>query len=287
MKVAQRFDCEIINCDSRQIYQEMNIGTAKPDHEDFKQIRHHLFDIVKPDTRFNAGEYMLKATETIRQIIGRKKIPLLTGGTGFYYSAVSEGLPAFEGNPETAQMLQKIFEEKGLEELQNLLFLKDPEAYGNIDLMNPRRVIRALEIVIHTGRPFSMNRPEPPLKEAAFFPVVVSRPREILHARIESRVDQMLKNGLEKEVKSLIKKYGETAPGLNSIGYSEWFPFFKGIIEIKQLREEIIVNSRQYAKRQETWFKKRPGVPIRNLEAIDSERKIFDEIKVFLKQFAL
>jgi tRNA dimethylallyltransferase len=136
-----------------------------------------------------------------------------------------------------------------------------------------------------TQKPFSQNKPVSPLPEAEFFPIVVSRPRKVLHQRIEERVRQMIEQGLERETKALLQKYGPKAPGLNSIGYSEWFDFFSNEKSIEQVIEEIIINSRQYAKRQETWFRKRPGTQMHNLEDPRIHETIFSLVNDFLKKF--
>lgn len=287
LKVAQQFDCEIVNCDSRQIYQGMNIGTAKPTQEEQQTVPHHLYDLILPSMDFSAGDYKLKAAETIRQIHSSSKIPLLTGGTGFYYSAISEGLPPTSGNEKIANGLQKKFKEFGIEGLQKALAEIDPEAYASIDLNNPRRLLRALEIVLTTGKPFSQNKPVSSLPEAEFFPIVVTRPRESLHERIEARVLKMLKDGLEKEVTDLFEKFSPNSPGLNSIGYAEWRGYLLRKKELSKVKDEIIINSRQYAKRQETWFKKRPGKELINLEAEKSMQNIFSQVEAFLKNFRL
>lgn len=285
INIALKFDGEIVNCDSRQIYQEMNIGTAKPTYEEQKLVKHHLFDLIKPSEKFSAGDYLNAARKVIREINQRGKTPVLAGGTGFYYSAISEGLPPTDSDPEISARLHEILETQGLEALKSMLEELDSEALDLIDVNNSRRVLRALEVVMITQKPFSQNKPVSPLPEAEFFPIVVSRPRKVLHQRIEERVRQMIEQGLERETKALLQKYGPKAPGLNSIGYSEWFDFFSNEKSIEQVIEEIIINSRQYAKRQETWFRKRPGTQMHNLEDAQTSESIFSLVNDFLKKF--
>jgi len=287
LKIARKYNCEIVNCDSRQIYREMFIGTARPGSEEMQQVPHHLFDLINPDQAFSAADYSEHACKTIRAIWQRGNIPLLTGGTGFYYAVVSEGLGEAGHDPVLAEKLRLQFEEQGLDHLVAGLLKLDPDAGQSIDLRNPRRVIRACEIVITTQRPLSANQPVSPLPEAEFKPLVVTRPRAELHENIASRVDQMIRAGLEQEVKELIKRYSRTASGLNSIGYSEWFDFFDGKATIEQIREAIIIHTRQYAKRQETWFRRRPGVPVTDLSQSDAESEIFQQISAVLNSFAL
>ena len=283
MNIARKFGGVILNCDSRQIYREMDIGTAKPTENERKQVEHHLFDLINPDETFSAGDYQALAARSIRNLSEQKKLCVLTGGTGFYYNAIADGLPATSSDPETVKQLQQQLQEKGLEFLRQRLLEIDPQAYNNIDLNNSRRVMRAIEVVLITGRPFSENLPQKPLPEADFLPIVVTRPRNILHSRIEIRIKEMFDLGLENEVRLLIEKFGRNAPGLDSIGYCEWFSYFDGHRKRPEVFEEILINSRQYAKRQETWFKKRPGTPMFDLEKTDSEEKILSQVKSFLQ----
>ncbi len=286
LELAREFSGVIVNCDSRQIYRGMDIGTAKPSAADQQEIAHHLFDLVDPDQNFSAGEYKDLAVETIIEVAKSGKLAVLTGGTGFYYSAIAEGLPPTAGDPAVATELNELLQQKGLEYLQQELLRLDPQAYSRIDLKNSRRVLRAIEVVKITGRPFAENVAHAPLPQGVFFPVVVTRPREVLHSRIEIRVKEMFDQGLEHEVSKLSQRYGFTAPGLDSIGYAEWAGFFKGEKSKSDVFSEIVINSRQYAKRQETWFKKRPGSPMHDLERTAIREEIFSEVQKFLSSFS-
>lgn len=281
LKVAQKLDGVIINCDSRQIYKNMLIGTASPSEKEKSLIEHRLFNFLSPEKQYNAADYAKAAANAIKEIWNKNKFPILTGGTGFYYSAISEGLGEAGSNKELANELQKDLETLGLEHMVERLKKLDFEASVKIDTSNPRRVLRALEVVLTTGKAFSQNEQKALLSEGIFLPIVVSRPREILHGRIEARVDQMLQSNLESEVINIIEKYGRKAPGLASIGYREWFDYFDGKISKTELRQLIIIHTRQYAKRQETWFRKKPGVPFIDLEDIRGLEDIFDKIKGF------
>ncbi len=287
LHIAGKFDCEVVNCDSRQIYSEMRIGTACPTPEELNFASHHLYNFLSPAETFSAADFAAAAASCIRGIWSRGKTPLLTGGTGFYYAAVSKGLGDAGHDPHRAEQLRNMFEERGLAHMVEMLNRLDPSAAGTVDLNNPRRVLRAIEIVESTGQPFTKNLPQPLLVEAEFLPVVVTRPRAILHAAIEHRVNQMLIDGLESEVRQLIEKYGQSAGGLNSIGYQEWFEYFSGKISVKAVKEQIIINTRQYAKRQETWFRRRPGVEATDLNDQKQCAAIFPQIAAFLGKFAL
>ncbi len=275
LSVAKEFNGVIINCDSRQIYSEMIIGTASPTDEEKKQVPHKLFNFLSPKLQFNASDYAKYAVEEIKKLWSESKVPVLVGGTGFYYSALTEGLGEAGSDSDLASQLDKELNDKGLSYMVEKLRSLDSEAIKIVDINNSRRVLRAIEIITTTGRPFSQNKPKQLLPEAVFFPIVVSRPRNILHERIAIRVKQMFEEGLENEVKNIIEKYGREAAALSSIGYREWFDYFDGLINLDQLEELIVIHTRQYAKRQETWFRKKPGVPFLNLD----DRKALDEIK--------
>ncbi|HPW60041.1 MAG TPA: tRNA (adenosine(37)-N6)-dimethylallyltransferase MiaA [Candidatus Rifleibacterium sp.] len=287
IEIARRCDGEIVNCDSRQVYRGMQIGTASPSPEELQQVPHHLFNFLSPAENFSAADYALKAAEVCREIWGRKKIPLLTGGTGFYYAAIAEGLGDAGQNLQRAEELRKLLENRGLEYMVSMLQQLDPAAAAGIDTNNSRRVLRAIEIVETTGKPYAENRPVSLLTEADFFPVVVTRAREELHRSIALRVDKMIADGLEAEVRQLVSKFGQQAPGLNSIGYQEWFANFNGAMTVAQVKELIIIHTRQYAKRQETWFRRRPGVAPVDIGSQQDPAAIFQQIAAFVGQFAL
>ncbi|HAE38257.1 MAG TPA: tRNA (adenosine(37)-N6)-dimethylallyltransferase MiaA [Candidatus Riflebacteria bacterium] len=287
LELAERHGCEIVNCDSRQIYREMSIGTAHPTADEMRLAPHHLFSIVLPDRSFSAADYAEMATTKIRDIWQRGRVPLLAGGTGFYYDTLEQGLGPAGNDQKLAEQLRNELEKIGLAAMLERLQTLDPAASSQIDVNNARRVLRAIEIVTTTGRPLAENIRVSPLPEAAFMPVVVTRPRALLHDSISCRVEKMLKDGLESEVRGLVKSYGRHAPGLNSIGYSEWFDFFDEKISLAEVSEAMIIHTRQYAKRQETWFRRRPGPPIYDLAESVARAAIFANVAEFLAAFAL
>ncbi len=280
LKIAQKFNGIIINCDSRQIYEEMLIGTASPTAEEKKLVEHKLFNFVSPEQQFNASDYATLASQAIKEVWQNKQIPILVGGTGFYYSAVSEGLGEAGSDSALSNQLQKELDENGLPFMVSKLKKIDPEAAETIDINNSRRVLRAIEVVTSTGKPFSQNKPKQLLPEAEFCPIVVTQPRKELHKRIELRIEQMFEEGLEKEVRHIIEKYGNDAAALSSIGYREWLDQNSNNEIIK---EQILIHTRQYAKRQETWFRKKPGVPFIDLSRKESAENILEKISFFLK----
>ena len=283
IKIAKEFNGVIINCDSRQIYEEMIIGTASPTAEEKKLVEHKLFNFVSPKLQFNASDYASLASKAIEEVWQNKQIPILVGGTGFYYSAISEGLGEAGSDTALSNQLQKELEENGLPFMVSKLREIDPEAAETIDINNSRRVLRAIEVVTTTGRPFSQNKPKKLLPNAEFCPIVVTQPREELHRRIELRIKQMFDEGLENEVLHIINTYGRDAAALSSIGYREWLDYFDKKINLDELKNLILVHTRQYAKRQETWFRKKPGIPFDNLSNPKSLGKIKENIKKFLK----
>ena len=283
LKIAKEFNGVIINCDSRQIYEGMIIGTASPSDEEKQQVEHKLFNFVSPNIQFNASDYATLSAQAIKEVWQKKQIPILVGGTGFYYSAISEGLGEAGSDPALSEKLQKELEENGLSYMVSKLQKIDPEAAETIDINNSRRVLRAIEVVTSTGRPFSQNKPKQLLPEAEFCPIVVTQPRQELHKRIELRINQMFKEGLEREVKHIIDTYGRDAAAVSSIGYREWLDYFDKKVSFEELKNLILVHTRQYAKRQETWFRKKPGVPFIDLKIKDSEKIISEKVAFFLK----
>ncbi|MFZ2959958.1 MAG: tRNA (adenosine(37)-N6)-dimethylallyltransferase MiaA [Candidatus Ozemobacteraceae bacterium] len=259
MMIARRFGCEILNADSRQIYREMEIGTAKPTELERRQIPHHLLDVVSPAETFSAGEYARLGRAVLANLWAEKKLPLLVGGTGFYFEALTAGLPDVAVDNEIRHRLQEMLDMDGLPALVDELRRIDPFAAGAIDISNPRRVMRALEIIHATGRPLADARSGGSVLQARVLPIVVGFPRDILRERIEGRIEKMLASGLRDEVGRLREVYDWSVPGMQAIGYAEWREFFRGEADLEETAERINIHTRQYAKRQMTWFKRRPG----------------------------
>lgn len=279
LDLARRFGLEIVNCDSRQIYRGMEIGTAKPGQDERAAVPHHLFDLVGPGERFSAGQYARQATACCESLWAADKVPLLVGGTGFYYDALTEGLPEEPGDLDLQASLQYRLETEGLQTLLDELDRLDPAGAASIDRKNPRRVLRALELVLAGGRPLADLRKRHGAVRATAFPILVTIDRESLHNRIACRVDAMIAAGLAREARSLIATFGSDAPGLKSIGYSEWADSHA---DEATVREAIIAHTRQYAKRQETWFRKRPGGIMHDLGRRETVANIVKQVEAFL-----
>lgn len=272
--LAKKYNGEIVSADSRQIYKWMAIGTGKVPRDNKKSkkyisegIPHYLIDIKNPNEDYSVAEYKRDAINAINDISKRGKLPILVGGTGLYAKAAVDNLtiPEVKADPRLRKRLEVQIKKEGLAAVAKKLVSLDPEAASIVDLKNPRRVIRALEIVLKTKQSFSASRKSgPPLYEAmqiGLFPG-----KEKLAKRIKKRTEEMFKNGLAKEVKTLLKKYppspkhyGKASPycrAFDGIGYREVIDYLNGKISLPEAEELINKNSINYAKRQMTWFKK-------------------------------
>lgn len=282
VEICRRFDGDLFNADSRQVYREMEIGTAKPSPAERALVPHRLFDLVTPDQAFSAGDYERLGRQELEQTWKSGRIPVLCGGTGFYFEALVHGLPETHVDPELRVSLEERFHQEGLPGLIDELRRLDPVGAETIDLVNPRRVIRALEIVLLSGKTLHEARSGRNPLVADLFPIVGTIPREQLAERISRRVAAMISRGLQAEVETLIKRYGWIAPGMQTIGYSEWKPFFEGSATANQVAEEISLRTRQYAKRQETWFRRRPGCPVRDISSAEQITGMWRDLEFFL-----
>lgn len=258
IKLAKKLDGEVVSADSRQIYKEMNIGTAKP--MDLEQIPHHLLNIKNPNQPYSVAEYKEDAIKAIKDIQKRGKLPILVGGTGLYIKAVVENLdiPRVEANPAIRESIEKEISEKGLDFVFKKLVKLDPEAAYTIDPKNPRRVIRALEVTLLTKKPFTAQKKTgSPLFNVLEVGILVEK--EELKERISARIDQMIKDGLVEEVENLQKKYG-SQQAFDAIGYREIIDYLNEKISLEKAIEDMKINTWHYAKRQITWFKRDPRI---------------------------
>jgi tRNA dimethylallyltransferase len=259
--LAKQFDGEIISADSRQIYRAMDIGTAKPTQLEMAGIPHYLIDIKDPGEGYTVSEYKTDALVAINDVIERGHLPLLVGGTGLYIKAVLENLdiPNVEANTALRAELEKEMQENGLDSIVKRLLTLDPDAEHIVDLKNPRRVIRAIEVATATGQPFTAQQNK---GEAMFDALVIGLEidAEELRERIDSRVDEMMNQGFVDEVKVLVEKYGRTAGVFDAIGYAEIINYLESETTLDDAVASIKMNTWHYAKRQMTWFKKDPNV---------------------------
>jgi tRNA dimethylallyltransferase len=251
--LARHFSTEIISGDSRQFYREMWIGNARPTGEELAAAPHHFIADRSLREPLTAGRFALEAIERLTGIFSENRIAILVGGSGLYLRALCEGLDEFPEVTEAARaQVQSLFEAQGLSALQQKLAELDPVYFTEVDQQNPRRLIRALEVSMSAGQPYSSFRGQQ--KPRAFEPIYLRLhpDRKLLYQRINQRVDQMLVEGLESEAYGL-RKYRHL-PVLQTVGYQEWWPFFEGEYDRETAVELIKRNSRRYAKRQVTWF---------------------------------
>jgi len=253
VKLAKEFNGEIISADSRQIYRGMDIGTAKITKKEMEGIPHYLIDIVRPDQDFTLAQFKKEAIKIIRDIQKRGKLPFLVGGTGLYIQSIVDNLKIPEVKPN--KKLREKLEKRTSERLFNQLKKLDPESVKIVDRNNKRRIIRALEVCLLTKKPFSEQRK----KDQPLFDILqigLSVEHKILERRIKQRASKMVRNGLTKEVEKLAKKYDPKLPAMSGIGYQEIIPYFKKEISLEQAKELIALHTRQYARRQATWFRR-------------------------------
>ena len=254
--VAKYFDTEMISADSRQFFKEMRIGTAVPETEELEAAPHHFIQHISVEENYSVGDFERDAIQKLNEIFRNNRVAVMVGGSGLYIKAVTEGLDDFpEVDPKIRENLNKHLEEDGIDWLQQKLFLLDPEQYRNMDVQNPHRLIRALEICIGTGKTFSsfLNKAKPQ-RDFKTISIGLMAQREIIYERINKRVDIMIENGLVEEARKLYPKRDLNA--LNTVGYKELFQYFDGNIDLDTAISEIKKNTRRFAKRQLTWFRK-------------------------------
>jgi len=260
MKIAEELNSSIISADSRQVYKYLNIGTAKSTLEDQNRIKHHLIDIVEPDEEYNAGTFSEDADKLIKEISLQNKIPIICGGTGFYIKALLKGIFKAPQIPnEIRQYLREAAEIKGTEFFYKKLKKIDPDSAKRINENDANRIIRALEVYETTGKTITQLWKEDNLEQKNFqtMNIIITENRNILYERINSRVNKMMDNGLLNEMKELVDSgYKRTDPGMNTVGYKEIFPFLEGEKELFDCIDKIKKNTRNFAKRQLTWYRK-------------------------------
>ena len=256
IQIAKHFQTEIISADSRQFFKEMKIGTAVPDAEELAAAPHHFIQHISIKDQYNVGDFEKDALAKLKDLFQKKNIVVMVGGSGLYIKAVTEGLDEFpEVDKDIRQNLNEHLEKDGLDWLQKKLYMLDPEYYKTADLQNPHRVIRALEICIGTEKPFSsfLNQG----KEQRNFQTItigLTAERALIYDRINRRVDLMMENGLLEEARMLYPHRDLNA--LNTVGYKELFAYLDGDMDLETAVSEIKKNTRRFAKRQLTWFRK-------------------------------
>jgi tRNA dimethylallyltransferase len=282
LELADILDGEVVSLDSRQVYKYMDIGTAKPTKREMKKIAHHLIDIVYPDERFTAADYGRKARGVIKEIIRRNKQPIVVGGSGLYLKALTKGF--FKGPKADEKLREKLREEEsklGPYYLFDKLKEVDPKAASSIHPNDSVRIIRALEVYELTGKPITSLQEKGDYEpfEMDFIKVGLTLDRKKLYERIDQRVEKMITEGFLDEVKGLKEKgYSSELKAFKTVGYQELFSYLEGKIDLPLAVESIKLNTRHYAKRQLTWFRKD-----KEIKWLDGEKE--NLIELILKYF--
>tara|TARA_B100001057_G_scaffold478704_1_gene549442 strand:- start:347 stop:1252 length:906 start_codon:yes stop_codon:yes gene_type:complete len=258
LSIAEQYKTDIISCDSRQLFKEMTIGTAVPNSNDLARVNHHFIQNLSIVNNYSIGQFERDALKKIETLHNEKNSIVMVGGSGMYIEAVCKGLDDFPSVPETLhQELNRCFENEGIESLKEQLLKHDPEYAKTVDQSNPHRIIRALGVSISAKQPYSSFRKQQAKKRNfKTIKIILDRDRDELYHRINKRVDNMMSEGLLDEVKKLYKYKDYNA--LQTLGYKELFAYFDGEWDLETAIEEIKKNTRRFAKRQLTWFRRDP-----------------------------
>ena len=289
IRLAKAIGGEIISADSMQVYQKMNIGTAKIKTDEMEGIPHYLVDVLDPAEEFHVARFQKMAKEALQNIYGKGKIPLVVGGTGFYIQSLLYDIDfeEEEQDMEYREMLWKMSREEGNEALHRMLSQKDPVSAQKIHPNNVKRVIRALEFYRLNGYPISEHNEKESQKESpyqfAYF--VLNQDRKKLYERIDQRVDLMMEAGLLKEVQELKEEgYGKSLVAMQGIGYKEIYEYLEGSLTLDQAVDLIKKDTRHFAKRQLTWFGREKDVIMIQKEQFETEEEILQHMLEILKQ---
>lgn len=284
IEIAKKINGEIISADSMQIYKDMTIGTAKPTPEEMQGIKHYLIDFVLPNQRYSVADYNKDALKAIDEIIKKGKTPIVVGGTGLYVNSLIYGIEYsdIEVDIEYREKLEKIAKLEGIERLYEMAKEIDPEAIKNISKNDQKRICRILEIYHTTGKNKTEQEKESrkngPKYQYLLYGITMDR--EKLYDRINKRVDIMINDGLIEEVQNVVKKYDEFPTAMQGLGYKEVVEYLNGVTTKEEMIEKIKMETRRYAKRQLTWFKK-----CENIKWINGLDDIQNNIKIILEEY--
>lgn len=282
IELAKKINGEIISADSMQIYKDMTIGTAKVTEKEMQGIEHYMIDFVSPQERYNVSTYKKQAEEKVEEILNKGKIPIIVGGTGLYIDSLIYGIEFQDEEIDEAyrNKLNAIAEQGGLEELYEEANKIDPDAMKKISRNDKKRIIRVLEIYKKTGKTKTQQEIESRKNEVKYeFKVfAIDMDREILYERINKRVDLMIEQGLIEEVLHLVEKYKEFPTAMQGLGYKEVVEYLQGKINKEEMIEKIKLETRHYAKRQLTWFRKN-----KSIIWLDGQKKEQDNINIILQ----
>ena len=285
IELAKQINGEIVSCDSMQIYKDMTIGTAKPTQEEMQGIKHYLIDCVSPEIRYSVADYKKEATNAIKEIIAKGKVPIIVGGTGLYLESLIYGIEynEIEIDIEYRKTLEEIEKNEGLEKLYEMAKQIDGKAIEKISQNDKKRIFRILEIYHSTGKTKTEleveSRKNGPDYDYILFGINMDRDK--LYDRINRRVDIMIKEGLIEEVKKLLNKYNEFPTAMQGLGYKEVVTYLDGKICKEKKKKKIKMETRRYAKRQITWFKK-----YKNLKWLNGLENVNENIRIILEEYS-
>lgn len=282
VELAKRINGEIISADSMQIYKDMNIGTAKITLEEMQGINHYLIDFVSPDERYSVSSFKKDAEKAIEAILAKGKVPIIVGGTGLYIDSLILGIEFQDEKIDTKyrESLNKIAEEQGLQKLYNMAQAIDPVAMKKISENDKKRIIRVLEIYHKTGKTKTEQELESRKSEIKYnyklFAITMDR--QVLYEKIEKRVDKMIEQGLIDEVQGILNKYQKFPTAMQGLGYKEVVEYLENKITKEEMVQKIKKETRHYAKRQLTWFRKN-----KNIIWLNGENSIENNIDIMIK----
>lgn len=291
VEIAKKYNGEVVSCDSMQIYRHMDIGTAKPTRDEMCGIPHHMIDIIEPTESYSVAAFVSDARKCIDDILSRGRLPILAGGTGLYMDSVINNISfaEFDGDEDFRAEMRGFAEREGNEALHGILKEKDPEAAEKIHPNNVRRVIRALEVCRMTGKTFTQAGLEA-RRERVYDALVfgLDAERSVLYDRINRRVDRMFEAGLEQEVRTLADSgIPRDSTAMQAIGYKELLEYFDGRCSLAEAAEKIKQESRRYAKRQLTWFRRSKDIVWLMLQECYSLNKICEQCFTFINNFGI
>lgn len=272
IEIAKKYGAEIVSADSMQIYKKMNIATAKPTDDELSQVRHHLVGIIDPGEEFSVAMYKEKALEAIRDIFSRDKLPIVVGGTGLYIDTLVNNTSFLDyGKTDIREKLEAEADEKGIEALYERLKEIDPETYSRLHINDRKRIIRALELYYVTGKTISEQDQLSHLTESEYDWCIIglnAENRQFLYDRINRRVDLMLEEGLIEEAKEFFSS-DISLTARQAIGYKELKPYLDGLVSLEEAVEKLKMETRRYAKRQLTWFRRNKKINWINIDCTD------------------
>ncbi|MCD4736030.1 MAG: tRNA (adenosine(37)-N6)-dimethylallyltransferase MiaA [Bacteroidales bacterium] len=260
ISLATKYNAEIISCDSRQFYKELKIGVAVPSEEELSEVRHHFIGHLSVTDYYNVSKFENDVLDFLDKYFKKNRVAVMTGGSGLYIDAVCKGIDELpDPDPGLRESLQNRLAEEGMDFLKHELQKLDPEYFKIVDQDNPNRMLRAIEVSLMTGEPYSGQLGKADnLRDFDIIKIGLNRPREELYSLIEQRVDRMMEEGLLDEVKQLVGSKNENA--LKTVGYAELFAYLDGQYSLDEAITKIKTNTRRYAKRQLTWFKRDPEI---------------------------